>query len=181
MKSRFSSPKLFKKLKESFKPAAVIVPLVKRNGEWFLLFTKRTNKVAHHKGEFSFPGGIIEPTDRNAEETALREMEEEVGIPKNGVKIIGALEPVITAVSFYIVYPFIGAIATETEYKINQDEIDRILEVPLDFLLNTKDVRTEVLEYKGMKFKVYFYNYKGDIIWGATGRILRQFLENIGE
>lgn len=157
--------------------AAVIVPLVKRKGEWYLLFTKRTETVDHHRGEFSFPGGIIEEEDKSELDAAIRELEEEMGIKNKDVWVLGALSPEITAVSYFLIYPFVGVINPRSKMKVNPHEIERILEVPLQYLLTTKDVREEVLEQGDLRFKVYFYNYKGDIIWGATGRILRQFLE----
>lgn len=162
-----------------YRDAAVILPLVNRNNRWNVLFTKRTETVDHHRGEFSFPGGIVEKSDKSELEAALRETEEEIGIKKEDIFIIGALSTELTAVSYFLIYPFVGVINPSASFIINHDEIDRILEVPLDELISMKNVREQFFEHKGNKFKVYFYDYKGDVIWGATARILKQFLDLI--
>lgn len=159
--------------------AAVILPLVNRDNGWNIVFTKRTETVDYHRGEFSFPGGLVEKSDRTEMDAALREAEEEMGIRKEDIMIFGALPTETTAVSYFLIYPFVGVINPSAPFKINHDEIERVLEVPLDVLVSMKNVREELFEHSGNKFKVYFYDYKGDIIWGATARILKHFLDLI--
>jgi 8-oxo-dGTP pyrophosphatase MutT (NUDIX family) len=164
---------------KKYRCAAVILPLIKRNNKWHVIFTKRTETVDHHRGEFSFPGGIVEKSDRTERDAALRETEEEMGIKSKDIMILGSLSSEITAVSYFLIYPFVGVINPDAVFKINKDEIERVIEVPLDVLISMKNVREETFEHSGNKFKVYFYNYRGDVIWGATGRILKQFLDLI--
>lgn len=164
---------------KKYRVAAVILPLVRRNNRWHVLFTKRTETVDHHKGEFSFPGGIVEKSDENEMAAALRETEEEIGIKRDDILILGVLPTELTAVSYFLIYPFVGVINPSASFKINHEEINRILEVPLDELVSMKNVRQDVFEHAGNKFNVYFYDYYGDVIWGATARILKQFLDLI--
>lgn len=167
------------KNKTKYRIAAVILPLIYRDNNWFILFTKRTESVDHHRGEFSFPGGMVEAADRNEMEAALRETEEEIGVKREDMLILGALPTEITAVSYFLIHPFVGVINPAAEYRINPNEIERILEIPVNVLLSMKDVKEQIFEHSGNKFRVYFYNYQGDVIWGATGRILKQFLDII--
>ncbi len=162
-----------------YRTAGVILPLVSRDNRWHIIFTKRTETVDHHRGEFSFPGGLVEKSDKNEMYAALRETEEEMGIRREDIEVIGALKAELTAVSYFLIYPFVGVINPSVTFKINPDEIERILEVPLDVLLSMKNVREQFFEDRGNRFKVYFYDYKGDVIWGATARILKQFLDLI--
>lgn len=164
---------------KKYRVAAVILPLISRNNRWNVLFTKRTETVDHHRGEFSFPGGIVEKSDKNEMDAAIRETEEEIGIKKKDIVILGALPTELTAVSYFLIHPFVGAINPSASFIINHDEIDRILEVPLDALISMKNVREQLFEHAGNKFNVYFYDYQGDVIWGATARILKQFLDLI--
>jgi 8-oxo-dGTP pyrophosphatase MutT (NUDIX family) len=164
---------------KKYRVAAVILPLINRNNKWNVIFTKRTESVDHHRGEFSFPGGLVEEQDRDSKSAALRETEEEMGVKKDDIWILGALSPELTAVSYFLIHPYVGILSRDVNFKINSQEIDRILEIPLEELLFMKDVREEIFEDKGRKFRVYFYNYHGDVIWGATGRILKQFLDII--
>ena len=160
--------------------AAVLIPLFSQNGECHLLFTKRTDKVETHKGEISFPGGVQDKTDGNLLETALRETYEEIGINTEDVEILGELDDIETNTNF-IISPFVGIIPHPYEFKINEIEIEELIHVPLESLLNGDNFWEESWNYKGRKYPMYFYRYEDNIIWGATGKIVKHFLDIIKE
>ena len=155
--------------------AAVLVPLLLREGAPHVLFTKRPTKLRHHAGQYSFPGGSRDPGDATPLHTALRETREELGIDVSGVRVLGALDEVPTFTEFRI-QPFVGVIPAGLEYRPNPDEVEFVLEVPLSHLMDPAIRRTERRSMRGMEFEVDFYTYGSHIIWGATGRILRNLL-----
>lgn len=157
-------------------PAAVLVPLVMRKGGWHLLFTKRATSLNHHRGEISFPGGVCQADDKDAVDTALRETFEEVGIFPQDVQVLGVLDD-FYSIYGYVITPYVGVILSDGQYIINTSEIDRIIEVPLDHLLNPDIFRAEDWSLKGRSTPVYFYTYLHDEIWGVTAAILKQFLD----
>jgi 8-oxo-dGTP pyrophosphatase MutT (NUDIX family) len=156
--------------------AAVLVPVFFKNGEYHLLFTKRTDLVKTHKGEICFPGGHYEPEDITMLATALRETNEEVGIPSRDIQIAGELDSTVNASSGYIITSYVGFIPYPHTLKLEEREIVEALEVPISFLLDPANLREEMWNRNGREFLVQFYNYHERIIWGATGRILKIFL-----
>jgi 8-oxo-dGTP pyrophosphatase MutT (NUDIX family) len=158
-----------------FTRSAVLIPLFKKNGEYYILFTRRTEKVEHHKGQISFPGGRMDPEDPDLLFTALREAQEEMGILKEDVQILGELDDICTLTDFCI-SPFVGLIPYPYPFRVNSEEIEEVIEVPLSNLLNEKKFRGEILERNGQPFPVYYYQYENYTIWGATARILKQLL-----
>jgi 8-oxo-dGTP pyrophosphatase MutT (NUDIX family) len=156
--------------------AAVLVPLLFKNGEWYALVTQRTQHVEHHKGQISFPGGACDPDDADLQATALRETCEEVGIPREAVEILGALDDLRTITDFAVT-PIVGVIPHPFDYRLNGDEVEAIIEVPLTFLLDPSHRRVEQREYKGRIYDVQFWDYGTHTIWGATASILKSFLD----
>ncbi|HJV67030.1 MAG TPA: CoA pyrophosphatase [Geomonas sp.] len=163
-------------LKDGSVAAAVLLPLFIKDGEFHLLFTKRTPHLTHHSGEISFPGGVSEPDDRDSAATALREAWEEVGISPDDVEVLGELDDTLSIHS-YRVTPVVGVFPEGYQLTVNGDEIERLIEVPLSFFANTDIYRLERWEREGRTFPVHFYTHGEDEIWGLTGRILKQFLE----
>ena len=161
---------------ESLIPAAVLLLLTNRGGP-HVVFAKRTEDVAHHKGQFSFPGGIVETWDGSRLETALREAQEEIGLPPSAVEILGTLDDTETRATQFVITPFVGLIREPVHYIPDGKEIERVLEVPLAALLDPAIFRVEMWERDGEVHPVYFYEYNGETIWGATARILKQFLD----
>jgi 8-oxo-dGTP pyrophosphatase MutT (NUDIX family) len=160
-------------------PAAVLLPLFRKNGAYHILFTKRTEHLNHHRGEISFPGGVCHQEDRNTLETALRETWEEVGIVPDHVDILGELDD-FHSVYNYLVTPYVGIVAPEDyQFRINAAEIERLIEVPLAHLLQPDIFRVEKRNWRGRSHTVYFFNWHGDKIWGLTAAILKQFLDII--
>jgi 8-oxo-dGTP pyrophosphatase MutT (NUDIX family) len=157
-------------------PAAVLIPLFVREGEYNLLFTRRTETVEHHKGQISFPGGRRDPEDPDLLATALREAEEEMGIQRKDVRIVGELDDICTVTNFCVA-PFVGLIPYPYPFQINLHEIEEVLEIPLAILLNKAHFREEIRERNGQSYPAFFYQYKHHAIWGATARILKQLLD----
>lgn len=159
-----------------FSHAAVLVPLYQKEGDCHLLFTKRSDQVKYHKGEISFPGGMVDEEDRELIHTALREAYEEIGLNEKDVQILGFLDDIITVTEF-IVTPIVGLFPYPYPFKISEIEIAELIEVPLSFLLEKDCFSEKEIVRMGQKELVYAYQYKDHIIWGATARILKQFLD----
>lgn len=159
-----------------FTPAAVIVPIFKFQGQWHVLFTKRSSHVTHHKGQICFPGGVKEDHDQLLWHTALRETHEEIGISPQKINKLHELDHHITPTKFKI-KPFIVTLNDINELNPNPEEIDRIIIVPLNHLQNSSNIRFEERIFFNQKFNVPFFHYQEEIIWGVTGRILYASLE----
>ena len=158
-------------------PSAVIVPIFRKNDAWQILFIKRTETVEHHKGQISFPGGRREPADLTIRDTALRELHEEIGLPPSEVEILGKLDDEITLTSDYVISPFIGLIPYPYEFNHDPIEIEYIFDAPVSALLFDSNFREEEINVENVRVKSYAFNYHNEVIWGATARILKQFLE----
>ncbi len=162
----------------SYARAAVLVPFFNKNGSCHLLFTKRTDLVKHHKGEISFPGGMVDEDDLNPEKTALREADEEIGLKEKDVQILGLLDDIVTVTQF-IVTPVVGLFPYPYPFQTSQIEIAELIEVPLSFLLAQENFTEHEIIRMGRSESVFAYQYEGHVIWGATARILKQFLDVI--
>jgi 8-oxo-dGTP pyrophosphatase MutT (NUDIX family) len=156
--------------------AGVLVPLFVRQGQLWIVFTRRTESVEHHRGQISFPGGAEEPADRTLFHTALRETEEELGVRTADVLPLGRLSAIYTVTNFYV-EPFVAAIPHPYEFRPEEAEIAEILEVPAAALLDPAVL--EKKPYPGREELVLYYSYRQSVIWGATARILNEFLEAI--
>jgi 8-oxo-dGTP pyrophosphatase MutT (NUDIX family) len=158
----------------SFARAAVLVPLYKKEEDCHLLFTKRTDKVKYHKGEISFPGGVFDEEDSELERTALREAFEEVGLKEKDVQILGVLDDIVTITEF-IITPFVGLFPYPYPFKVS--EIAELIEVPFSFFLREDAYREKVISRADQEELVDSFQYGNHVIWGATARILKQFLD----
>jgi len=171
------SPKRIPDEKSSYIHAAVLFPIFSANGEYRVLFTQRTHKVENHKGQISFPGGGVEEQDGSLEETALREAHEEIGLLGKDVEILGQLDDTTTVVSNFVVHPFVGLIPYPYDFEINPLEVKRIIEVPFRvFLSDDPKYKRDRAEFEGVTYPPPAYVYKGDLIWGATARIIEEFM-----
>jgi 8-oxo-dGTP pyrophosphatase MutT (NUDIX family) len=156
----------------------VLVPLFQKGEDCHLLFTKRSEQVKYHKGEISFPGGVVDEEDAELEKTALREAFEEIGLREEDVQIIGVLDDIVTVTEF-IVTPIVGLFPYPYPFKVSEVEIAELIEVPLASLLD-EDCFSEKEIFRGDRQEVvYAYQYENHVIWGATARILKQFLDLI--
>lgn len=158
-------------------PAAVLVPLYLKDGEVHVLFTERTHHVEHHKGQISFPGGARDPEDPDLMTTALRESYEEAGIRPEDVEVIGRLDDIITITNF-LVTPYVGVLRCDSGYQFcaHPHEVASLLEVPLPHLLDWRNMELELRQWRGTPVLVPAFRWNGYRIWGATARILKQFL-----
>jgi 8-oxo-dGTP pyrophosphatase MutT (NUDIX family) len=159
-------------------PAAVLIPLFLKDGEYHVLFTKRAENMTHHRGEISFPGGVHQPEDADILQTALRETWEEVGIAPEEVEILGVLDDFLSIHNF-LVTPYVGFVAAGHRLRINPAEIDRIVEVPLGYLLTPGIFQLREWSWQGRTIPLLFMLYGKDSIWGLTAAMLKQFLEII--
>ena len=155
-------------------PAAVLVPIYEKNGQYHILFIKRTEWVEKHKGEISFPGGTYEVQDKTLLDTALRESAEEINLKPDDVEVLGELDETSVKTN-YIITPFLAAIPWPYEFKVDGQETEAIIEAPISALLDRGHSRQELRD--GETVTVYHYNYQGRVIWGATARILAEFLD----
>lgn len=159
-------------------PSAVLVPIyIHEDGQYHILFIKRTQKVRYHKGEISFPGGAFEAADGTLKHTALRECEEEIGLMPSDVELLGELDDSLTIGSSYIVTPFVGIIPWLYQFKLDSHEVEKIIDAPVSALLDKDCVQEKNETIEGMQVTTYFFRYEGNVIFGATARILKQFLD----
>lgn len=158
--------------------SAVLLLLFQLDGEDHIVFTRRTEHVATHKGQISLPGGAAEPTDSSLLDTALRETEEELGIPRDQVSVLGQLDDVDTVVSNFVIRTFVARLAARPLYRPEVSEVAEVIEVPVSAL---RDPGTHWQEERSGPFgprSVDFFKYGEHVIWGATARILTLFLRS---
>jgi 8-oxo-dGTP pyrophosphatase MutT (NUDIX family) len=158
--------------------AAVLVALYLDGGRLHAVLTKRREDLRRHPGEISFPGGRYDETDADLQATALREAEEEIGLPPADVQILGALQPTPTIATGYSVYPFVGAIEPGRAWTLSPREVAAVLELSLDELL-AGYARRRLLR-RGLPIRTDSYVVGDELIWGATARILADLFDRIG-
>ncbi len=163
--------------RDGLKESAVLIPLSWKDGEPFILVTKRSMNVEHHKGEISFPGGRAEETDRDLFFTALREAEEEIGLKPDDVDILGLLDDHISIVGFHIT-PVVGLVPYPYDFTINS-ESETLLCVPLATALSDTSWMAEQTTFMGRGINIYYLEIAGGVVWGATGRMLKHFADLI--
>jgi len=156
--------------------AAVLIPIFTDERGDVIVYTERSADLRKHAGEISFPGGRQDPGE-SLRQTALREAEEEIGLPRSAVEIVDELEPIGTFVSNFRVFPFVGRIPSALAWELHPVEVAAVLELPL------ADVRAghrfERLWSKGVPVRTDTYTVDGHLIWGATARITRELLERL--
>ncbi len=163
-------------------PAAVLMPLYYKNGEWHLLFTKRTATLSKHSGQVAFPGGRMDDTDLDREMTALREAHEEIGLVPSDVTVIGALGEMYT-ITNYSVFPIVGVVDYPYPFVPSADEVAAIFDAPLSWLANTDNFTRELRHIPMFTEKQPVHAFAprdGHIIWGATAAMTVSFLHQIG-
>jgi len=158
--------------------AAVLVPLYRERGRLHAVFTKRHDDLRRHGGEISFPGGRYEEGEPDLKATALREAQEEIGLPPDAVEVVGALQPTPTIATGYAVYPFVGLIAPGRMWTPSASEVSAVLELSLDDLLAGYARRR--LVRRGLPIRTDTYVVGDHLIWGATARILADLFDRIG-
>jgi len=153
--------------------SAVLIPLFIKDGEYHIVFIRRSRQVRDHKGEISFPGGLCEKCDEGPEKTALREAFEEIGIHSHDVEILGILDDIRTVSTRYRVTPVAGSIPYPYSFIINTREVDETMEIPLSQLLCEGNGNKESITRDGVTYTGSVYRYKQNVICGATAMILK--------
>ena len=168
-----------------FTKSAVLFTIVPYSDKPYdLVIIHRTNRGSKHRGEMAFPGGKIEPKDKSLQTTALREAEEEIGVPRESVKILGCLHDFPT-MTRYIITPFLGIINKDQKLVKEKREVQNIIKVPISFFINKSNFKEHAMDLEGKNFPVFYFNYKDQkdgkkyTIWGATAYMIVAFIETI--
>ncbi len=162
--------------------AAVLMPLVWKEDEWNLLFTRRTDRVENHKSQVSFPGGACE-ADETAEQTALREAMEEIGLQPDDVRILGRLNDVVT-ITHYRVAPLVGVIPWPYRFQLSTVEVGCVFMIPLIWLTQRENWEEHLITMEGTLSSfpaVIYHEYEGEIVWGATARMVQNLIKVVFE
>jgi len=159
--------------------AAVLVPLflAGERSTPYVVLTRRRADLRRHAGEISFPGGRRDPDDADLETTALREAEEEIGLARSQVNVLGTLPATSTLATSYLIHPFVGEIPSGTAWRLSAREVDAVLELPLEEIRASKTTTT--IERRGITFQTDAYVLGEHVIWGATARILAQLFARL--
>ncbi|MGZ5454649.1 MAG: NUDIX hydrolase [Candidatus Aminicenantales bacterium] len=167
--------KAYFEVEDTSRKAGVLVLLYVKDQRLCVLLTRRTERVLHHRGQISFPGGEQHPGE-SLEATALRETVEEMGLDLTAVRVLGRLTPLYIPPSNYCIYPTVAFIPGPLVFHVQPEEVEEVIEAPVDHLADPGTVRRETWHYGGRDVEVPFYAYEGHKIWGATAMVLAELL-----
>ncbi len=179
---RFANPNAHGEPPENHKIACVLVLIFQKNGSWHTALIERsTHPADRHAGQISFPGGKIEESDENLGQVALRETEEEIGVPRENVEILGSLTNLYIPVSNFLVHPFVGWLRGSTDFSPQPGEVQQILTPPLaQFFAPDARKLTEIQLPNGILLSdVPYFEVENHIVWGATAMILNELIETM--
>lgn len=159
-----------------YRNSAVLVPLVEKSNGTEIILTIRSNDLPSHAGQISFPGGKVDVEDKNPVDTAYREAFEEIGLSEKHIKRLGYLDITTTGTN-YMILPVVGLIELDFLPKINRNEVEDIIYLPLEFIEHKNNLKYVDKEFNGTRKSFYLYQYKEYSIWGATARILKTLSE----
>ena len=159
-----------------YRNSAVLVPLVEKSNGTKIILTIRSNDLPSHAGQISFPGGKVDAKDKNPVDTAYREAFEEIGLSEKHIKRLGYLDVTTTGTN-YMILPVVGLIDIDFLPKINRNEVEDIIYLPLEFIEHKNNLKYVDKEFNGTRKSFYLYQYKEYSIWGATARILKTLSE----
>ena len=159
-----------------YRNSAVLVPLVEKSNGTKIILTIRSNDLPSHAGQISFPGGKVDAEDKNPVDTAYREAFEEIGLSEEHIKRLGYLDITTTGTN-YMILPVVGLIDIDFLPKINRNEVEDIIYLPLEFIEHKNNLKYVDKEFNGTRKSFYLYQYKEYSIWGATARILKTLSE----
>lgn len=165
-------------LQHKLRDAAVLVPVVDHGEEASVILTKRTEKLRSHSGQIAFPGGRIDPTDPTPEFAALRETEEEIGLPSDFIEVVGRMPDYVSGSGFRIA-PVLAVVKPGFLLTINEDEVDDAFEVPLSFLMNPQNHNRESRVWNDRERFFYTMPFGDRYIWGVTAGIIRTLYERL--
>ena len=155
-------------------PASILLLLYPLGGKWFFFLTKRSQNVEHHKGQISFPGGVVEKNESKMN-AAIRETNEEIGVDKDAIKIIGSLTPFYIPVSNFHISPYVGWTEEKPHTKVQDAEVNRVFSVSINDLVLERNLKTKEDFYSNKSVKVPYFDLNGETVWGATSMILSEF------
>lgn len=163
---------------ESYRPAAVLMPLLRQEGEWQLLFIRRTETVQDHKGQVAFPGGSWEATDASLEMTALRETHEEIGAPIPEIRILGSLGK-MKLITHFQIDAYVGTIPAQLALKAEPAEVSRIFTIPLRWLANPANREVRDHYHQRWHKVIYYQPYDGEVLWGASAALTVRLIDTL--
>jgi 8-oxo-dGTP pyrophosphatase MutT (NUDIX family) len=162
----------------SLKPAGVLLPIIERDCGFQLILTKRSSTIKHHPGQIAFPGGRVDPSDATHIAAALREADEEIGLPPENVDVLGEL-PSHQTISNYSMHPVVGWVTQDFTPRLEAAEVSEIFEVPLAHVLNMSNYTIQSRIWRGQVRKFYTVPYGPYYVWGATARVLWSFAQKV--
>ena len=160
--------------------AAVLVPLIDRPTGLTVLLTERSADLPDHPGQISFPGGRIEPTDDSAVSAALREAQEEIGMPASSAEVIGYLPAHMTLTGFAVT-PVVAFVSPDFQFKLDTREVSQLIEIPMSYLSNPSSHQFEEREVSGKRLRLPVFDYDGHRVWGATAIMLAELCLLLGK
>ena len=155
-------------------PASILLLLYPIEKEWFFFLTKRSQDVEHHKGQISFPGGVVEENESKMN-AAIRETNEEIGVDKDVIKIIGTLTPLYIPVSNFHISPYVGWTEEKPHTRVQDTEVKRVFSVSINDLVLEKNLKTKRDGFSNKSVQVPYFDLNGETVWGATSMILSEF------
>ena len=155
-------------------PASVLLLLYPFGGGWFFFLTKRSQDVEHHKGQISFPGGVVEKNESKMN-AAIRETNEEIGVDKDVIKIIGTLTPLYVPVSNFHISPYVGWTEEKPHTKVQDTEVKRVFSVSINDLVLERNLKIKEDFFSKKSVTVPYFDLNGETVWGATSMILSEF------
>jgi 8-oxo-dGTP pyrophosphatase MutT (NUDIX family) len=164
-------------VRPGLRPSAVLVPIYEKDGEYYVVLTKRAQNLMYHKGQISFPGGAYDKVDCDLAATALREAFEEIGVRPDDVELLGSLDDQATYTSMFIITPFVGAIPYPYKFRVNGREVEELIEAPVSALLSPSAYNPETQDETGRSYAWGHFVYGNHKITGITARILKQLLD----
>jgi 8-oxo-dGTP pyrophosphatase MutT (NUDIX family) len=167
--------KAYFEVEDTCRKAGVLILLYLKDGRLTLLLTRRTERVLHHRGQISLPGGEQHPGE-SLEATALRETVEELGLDLTAVRVLGRLTPLYIPPSNYCIYPTVAVLPGPLVFHLQPEEVEEAIEVPVDVLTDPASVRRETWHYGDLDHDVPFYAFGAHRIWGATAMVLAELL-----
>lgn len=164
----------------ALRPAAVLVPIIEMNDAWHVILTMRSSALKHHPGQIAFPGGKQDEGDTSLVDTSLREAEEEIGLSRDKVEVLGQL-PSHETVTGFDVTPIVALVSKDFEAKPEPGEVAEVFTVPLQFLLDDRNFQIQSRRWRKERRYYYAIPYGPYYIWGASARMLRVFADTLGE